>query len=297
MPTFSQTYPQLGDGTMRLPDGRNLAYYAYGSPTGHPVLYFHGSQSSRLERHPDESIAARVGARIIAIDRPGHGLSDFQPHRRLLDWPDDVSAFADALGLVRFAVLGMSAGGPYVLACADRIPQRITHATIIASFAPQDQPAVQNALSPQLKSMFRLARRMPWLIPVVARLQRRGIRSNPEKALAGVVKSMSLPDQQVLAQPAIKAVFTQMFAEAYRLGSRGVAWELTGILVQPWGFSLQDVRMPVALWQGERDQNVPAAWGHYLAETLPGCEAHFLTDEGHLLVFNHLETILTGLLA
>ena len=104
-----------------LPDGRRLAYAEFGIPDGKPVFYFHGSNGSRLERHPDESIAASLGIRIITIDRPGHGLSDYQPRRKLLDWPGDVEALADSLGIGRFAVAGFSSGGPHLLACAYKI--------------------------------------------------------------------------------------------------------------------------------------------------------------------------------
>jgi pimeloyl-ACP methyl ester carboxylesterase len=297
MAAITRTHQGTTVASITLRDGRRLAYYEYGDPAGKPIFYFHGSQSSRLERHPDELLARSSGARIISIDRPGHGLSDFQENRRLLDWPDDVCALADRLGIERFAVMGMSAGGPYVLACAHEIPHRLTHATIVASFAPQDQKAISDSLSPQLRSMFGAARTMPWLIRMMTGIQRRSALSNPEKALAGLMKIMSPADQAMLSQPAIRAIFAEMFSECYRMGSRGAAWELSGILVKPWGFQLQDITVHVSLWQGETDQNVPVAWGRYLAQTLPNCRAHFLPGEGHLLIFNHFEAILAEIMA
>ena len=101
-----------------LPDGRSLGYAAYGDPQGKPLFFFHGFPSSRLEAQFTEGVAGRLGARIIAIDRPGFGRSDFKKERRIRDWPDDVLALADALGIDRFAVLGVSGGGPYAAACA-----------------------------------------------------------------------------------------------------------------------------------------------------------------------------------
>ncbi|MBW2547908.1 MAG: hypothetical protein DRH23_06320 [Deltaproteobacteria bacterium] len=112
--------------TLHLRDGRKLAYAEYGDPHGYPVMLFHGNPSSRLSWGLIPDSPFRPHLRLIAPDRPGFGRSDFQPGRRLLDWPDDVSELAEALGLNRFAVLGVSGGGPATLACAWRIPERLT---------------------------------------------------------------------------------------------------------------------------------------------------------------------------
>lgn len=92
--------------TITLKDNRTLAYADYGYPAGKPVFHFHGSSSSRLEHPQNVSILLDLGIRLITIDRPGHGLSDFKPNRQLLDWPDDVAALADHLGIEKFAISG-----------------------------------------------------------------------------------------------------------------------------------------------------------------------------------------------
>ena len=104
-----------------LPDGRELAYEEYGDPAGFPVLSFHGGLSSRLDAAPANEAARRMGVRLVSPDRPGMGLSTYQPGRRLLDWPADVTHLTDALGIGRFAVMGWSAGGPYAAACAAKM--------------------------------------------------------------------------------------------------------------------------------------------------------------------------------
>jgi pimeloyl-ACP methyl ester carboxylesterase len=109
---------------IRLRNGRSLSYATYGDPHGKPVLLAHRTAGSRLERHPDDAIARSLGARLIVPDRPGYGLSTFQRGRTLLEWPEDVVALADALGIERFALLGLGGGGPYALACACRIGLR-----------------------------------------------------------------------------------------------------------------------------------------------------------------------------
>src|ERR671933_2362887 len=111
--------PEPREGTIGLRDGRNLAYAEWGDPGGLPVLGCHGSPSSRLERHvEDPADYRRWGIRLVVPDRPGFGRSDSQPGRRVVDWPADVAVLLDALGVDRFAVLSLSGGAAYALACA-----------------------------------------------------------------------------------------------------------------------------------------------------------------------------------
>ena len=109
--------------SMRPRDGRSIGILEVGRATGVPVFHSHGSGgSSRLEA----LLVARAAVRLIALDRPGIGRCDPCHHDRLLDWPEKVVEVAGALKKRKFAVLGMSAGGPYALACAARIPHRLT---------------------------------------------------------------------------------------------------------------------------------------------------------------------------
>jgi pimeloyl-ACP methyl ester carboxylesterase len=105
----------------------------------------------------------RLGIRLIAIDRPGVGLSSFQPNRRLSDWPADVDALADELELVRFSVLGYSGGGPYAAACAARIPQRLIAAAMVSSVAPFGIPGILEGVEPGNVKFLMLSLQKPWL--------------------------------------------------------------------------------------------------------------------------------------
>ena len=108
-----------------LPSGRRLGIAEQGDPQGVPVLFFHGFVGSRLQCPPDGTIAASLGVRLIAVDRPGIGLSDRVPGRRLLDWAADIKMLAEVLQISRFALLGWSAGGPHALVCALLLPQQV----------------------------------------------------------------------------------------------------------------------------------------------------------------------------
>ncbi len=156
--------------SLTLSDGRNLAYAEFGDAHGRPVFFLHGQPGNRLFRHPDDGIASSLGIRLITVDRPGYGPSDFQPRRRLLDWPHDVGALADALGLDRFAVLGFSAGGPYAAVCACRIPHRITRVGLVDSAPPMHLPEIRRGSPRLLRLNHALARHSPLLLKLTFRL-------------------------------------------------------------------------------------------------------------------------------
>ena len=133
VPTMS-----LDERTIHLSDGRLLGYAEYGDPEGKPVFHFNGYPGTRFEAKLISDAAVRVGVRLIGIDRPGMGLSDFQPGRQILDWPDDVIELADALGLDHFSVVGVSGGGPYSASCAFKISDRLSACGIIAGTPPMN---------------------------------------------------------------------------------------------------------------------------------------------------------------
>ena len=85
-----------------------------------------------------------MNIRLIVVERPGYGLSDFAPNRTLLDWPDDITQLADTLGLEQFSVMGYSGGGAYALACAHRLVNRINNVVLLSSAAPFDIPDLMN---------------------------------------------------------------------------------------------------------------------------------------------------------
>ena len=149
------------DRVIRLRDGRALAYTEHGDLSGEPVVFIHGNPGSRLVRHPDETIVQGLGARVITPDRPGFGLSDFQPRRALLDFPDDIAQLADALGLDGFAIFGVSAGGPHVAACTYKLPDRITRAAIVSGASSVNRPSAYDGMHPAWRMAFMFGQRLP----------------------------------------------------------------------------------------------------------------------------------------
>jgi pimeloyl-ACP methyl ester carboxylesterase len=284
------------DNVLRLKDGRLLGYAEFGDPQGRPLLFFHGMPGSRLSARLGNEAAKKLGVRIVAPDRPGYGLSDFKPGRTLLDWPDDVVELADSLGIERFAVGGVSGGGPYAAVCALELSERLTAAGIISGVGPFNVPDATQGMSRQNRLLFAASRRVPWLTNVPMTLMALGARRFADRLLPIMMRALPEPDQAILFRPETRAVFVEDVVEAFRSGGRGAAWEAV-MYARPWGFRLEEITMEVHLWQGELDVNVPPSMGRYQAGAIPNCKATFSPDEGHLLLIDHMEKILGTLVS
>jgi len=288
------TWP-VPDNVLRLRDGRILGYALYGDAAGRPAFLFHGMPGSRLAAAWAHAVAADRGVRIICPDRPGYGLSEFKPKRAILDWPDDVAELADALGIEGFAVVGISGGGPYAAACALRLPQRLTGVAIVSGVGPSEAPGATEGMSRINRVLLTIPRRVPSAARLLLRLMAQRRRRSPRRFLDGMIRRMPEPDRALLSHPKFREVFERDLGEAFRSGSRGAAWEAL-LYARPWGFRLQDIRIEVHLWQGEKDVNVPPAMGRYQAQVIPNCKAAFYPEEGHLLGITHLAEIIDATL-
>jgi pimeloyl-ACP methyl ester carboxylesterase len=267
---------------LRLADGRTLGFTEYGDPAGTPVFLFHGTPGSRLTFLDDDPVACELGVRLVTPDRPGFGLSDFQPGRTLLDWGKDVAALADHLGLDRFAVAGASGGGPHTAACAHALPERVTAAALVASAAPLEAPDAMHGMTWSNRIGFTLPRYAPWLLRGLVSLQARSIRRSPDAFLRSMLQQLCESDREVLSTEAQQQTVVMHLQEAVRRGSRGTAYEVA-LMSRPWGFDPGEIRVPVHLWHGEEDTLAPVSMGRYLAATIPGCRAHFLPGIGHMV--------------
>ena len=281
--------------TIRLKDGRALGYADYGDPAGRPLFYLHGFPNSRVGAQMAGAVAARRGIRLIAPDRPGIGLSDFKPGRAIGDWPADMLELVDALGIDRFALMGMSGGGPYVAACALKIPERLTAAAIVSGVAPFDEPAATADLSRWDRMRLGLGRRFPWMTRVSLWLVAQGMRRFPDRMVSLGSRSLSASDKAVLARPEVRAAIIDDYVEAFRQGTRGTAWDAR-LYLRPWGFRLEEIAMEVHLWQGEEDRVIPPSMGRYQAQTIPNCRARFYPGEGHFLINDRMEEIQRALI-
>jgi pimeloyl-ACP methyl ester carboxylesterase len=259
------------DGAITLRDGRTLAYAELGDPSGHPVLYFHGSPSSRLEplMIGDETLRSHR-LRVVAPDRPGMGGSDFVRGRRMTDWPADAAALADGLGLDRFSILGNSGGGPYVAACASRIPERLLSAVIVSGGWRMDWPEARAGLPlPNRVAMF-LAKRAPILLQLLL-------------TAMGSVKEATRRRSWRSSRSACRRPTVAAFRAARpprRLRSHDAGMHAPGSEGRDLGHAAVRARLsdsvrkrsscPVSWFHGEADTNAPIALARGPLASLPG---------------------------
>lgn len=283
--------PAAHSRTISLRDGRLLGFDDVGDPDGTPVLYFHGFGSTRLIRHPEDAIAARLGIRLLAVDRPGIGLSSSRPARRLLDFAADIEQLAETLGLDRFAIVAWSGGGPYALGCAWGVGPRVTQVGLISTPAPLAGTAAADYASRFHRASSRAADVAPWAVRLAMWRWSRQQRADPARHLDDAIAGMVDADKEILADPRFRDVMLRNASELYRQGGRGLYDEAL-IMARPWGFPLEGLQTPVRIWHGELDGAVPVAMGRHLARTIPTAEATFLPGEAHHLLYDRWEEIL-----
>lgn len=280
--------------TITLKDGRTLGFAEYGDLKGKPIFHFPGSGGSRLE-HPTED-SSLAGIRYISTDRPGLGLSDYQPRRKLIDWPEDVAQLADYLGIDKFHVLGWSAGGPHALACAYKLPDRVIASALVAGFAPTNRPGARENLPLPNRILMIIARSLPWAVGPVRRIMRSMILGDAEKATQRFLASIPEADKHLISDTKNADMLFKDIREGLRPGWRGVARDDI-IINQDWGFNVKEIKVRIDIWQGDADMNVPLHAGEYLRDHIPNTQVTFLPGEGHFLILKHWREILEALVS
>lgn len=247
--------------TRVLRDGRTLAYQCYGCPTGRPLYFFHGFPGSGLQAKLVHEQAATAGVCLIALDRPGCGRSTYAPDRTILSWADDVAQLADALGHEHFSVLGVSCGGPYALACAYRLAERLDYVGLVAGIGPMDVPSIRREQMRVLRLLFSFARIHPVLVAPFLFADRRLFLGDTERAVQMLTRMLTPPDRKLLATDThLRTRFGASLAEAYVQGITGAIREVQ-LIAGPRGFLLEHITCPVHLYQSGQDRHVPRLWG------------------------------------
>jgi pimeloyl-ACP methyl ester carboxylesterase len=266
---------------------RLLGVQEYGSKEGFPVFYCHAFPGSRLDGVSlNFDVQAKdAGCRIIAVDRPGIGLSDHQQDRSLSNYADDIVGVADHLGIDRFSVAGFSGGGPYALSVAAKIPDRVISVAFISGMGPKDFTECR-------KDNAMLIPRQPIVIRrLVAAFLHKTINTRPATLSALMKIFLPAPDVQFMSSRSLQLFFIENFKQ----GGGGFLKD-ADIYRQPWGLKLSDIRPRVAVWHGSEDRNVSRASAQRIVRELPDASANFLTGEGHFsLIGKHFSAILTQL--
>ena len=277
-------------------DDRVVNYCLYGPEDGTPVISHNGSPSTRWKRPNIVSAIERSGVRMLVHDRPGYGGSTRQVGRRVADAAEDVRRLADALGWGRFAVHGHSGGGPYALACAALLPERVTRCAVGAGTAPSHAEGVDffGRLDPSRGRTFRLAlegeeKLRPFMAEASAGIMATIAAGGPEM-LPEPGEPAPLRPTRAIDDPAAMARLRATFAD----GLDG--WiDDQFAAIRPWGFDVAQITTtPVAIWHGTHDTRMPRAHSDWLAANIPPAERfdyegwHVPTDDVFAEIFTWL---------
>lgn len=279
-------------------DGRELEVLLGGDPDGFPWLFHGGTPSAAVGSVILDEAARRAGLRVITYSRPGYGRSTPRPwpRPRIADDLADSVVILDALGISDFVTLGWSGGGPRALACAALLPRRCKAAATLAGVGPSDAPDLDftAGMGPENVAEFAAAAAGPEAYSAFL--------AEPVAELATVTGDQVAASLGDLITPVDAAALTGDFAEWLAATFRHAAaqgvigWREDGIAIMgPWEFSLDDVRVPVAVWQGRQDAMVPFRHGEWLAAHVPGAQARLFEDEGHVSLVGRLDEILADL--
>ena len=279
-----------------LSDGRDLGWLELGDPSGTPVFAFHGTPGSRLQLAIDDSRIRTAGMRLVCPDRPGYGLSTFHPRRRLIDWPADVAHLADHLDVERFAVMGISGGGPHSAVCAALLGDRVTSAAIVSGVGPLADPRATEGMMRSNRIFTALARRRSRALHVALKLQVAGLRRWPARSFDLLVKQLPAADAAVLARPEVRAMLEFDAVRSSRTAGMAAVQDFE-LFAADWGFDLSRIEVPVHIWQGDADLNVPPHHAHLLHDAIPGSVLHEFPGEGHFMAFDHFDDIGAALLS
>ncbi|MBI2708793.1 MAG: alpha/beta hydrolase [Actinobacteria bacterium] len=283
---------------------RAVAVDDVGDPCGVPVLFVHGTPDSRLGRHPDDGVASRAGVRLLAVDRPGIGLSDVDPAATVASVAADHLAVADHFDIERFAVLAWSAGALPAVALAAAAPGRVAAVGIAAGLVPIDafaDPEVRAAADPSRVGFVDLARELPpeqLAVEVDPFLV-------PDPVDTDLARELVLEAADARRRAELEAVpgavdqLAAAMVEAVRTGRAGLRADLAAQAtpLSRSGVDLAAVRAPVRLWYGEHDPVAPPAFGRWWAGRLATAQLEVLPGASHAFPLVHWSRLLVELAA
>lgn len=284
-------------GIFRRENGATVAFSEYGDPSGAPVFFFHGWPSSRTMAELADETARELGLRMISPDRPGIRDSQLDPNRTLLDWPPLLGELAAHLQIDKFKIFAISGGAPYAYVAAWSMPERVERVAVVSGAPPIAELKERLGLLPIHRRMLALRESQPALLRTLFHLMRPFARLKmPIRVRPLLLRFLQPCDANVLRDSKSFEACFDSARQAWRSSAAGVMIDAE-IYAKPWGFSLEEVLVPVRLWHGKKDRTFSFPLAEQVATRLPNCEFHLVDDAGHYsLPIRHTHEILADLI-
>lgn len=288
--------PKL-EGNIAVTADRQIGFAEFGHPQGRAVFWLHGTPGARRQIPAEaRAFAEEHKIRLIGIDRPGIGSSTPHQYENVLAFADDLAVIADTLGIDRMAVVGLSGGGPYALACAARMPERVVGTGVLGGVAPTVGP---DAIAGGLMTLG--TRVAPFLeiaggpIRLAAGTLIRFVRPVADPALYLYAAVSPAPDRRMLVRPEFRAMFLDDLLNGSRKQLSAPFADVV-VFARDWGFRLEEVKVTVRWWHGDVDHIIPFAHGQHCVARLPDAHLYHLPGESHLGGLGQAQAILGSML-
>jgi pimeloyl-ACP methyl ester carboxylesterase len=233
---------------------------------------------------PDPILTRAREVTLLSVDRPGYGRSDPVTGRwaTVGSAADDVAAVLDTLDVEQVGVAGWSAGGRVALALAARRPDLVDRVVVAATPAPDEE--------------------VPWVDPEQRAELERLCTLAPEEAHAALASRLTslvpadpfsdaalwllaaTSDEPALRRPDVRSRLGELLRAAFAQGTAGLAADIAGYCLQPWGFEPEAVEAKTLLLYGARDPLAGPRHGRWWQERLPDARLEIAPDAGHLLL-------------
>jgi pimeloyl-ACP methyl ester carboxylesterase len=283
---------EKGECIVKLSDGKNLCFAEYGKPDGIPVLLFHGNPGVRFSWRLYPGFPYLPKIRIIAPDRPGYGKTDFTKNA-LEKWPGHILQLTEHLGIKKFHLFAPSGGGPYALACAWKIPDKLLSVGLFGSVGPYRKESVIGVNKP-LKLLWKIANPLFGLVKLQNRILANMASKSPMK-LAKKFSQLELSesDRIIAWKPEIQNIFSAVFPESYVQKGIGSAYDVT--MPGNWIIPLNKIQTKITIWQADEDC-LTGKMAEYIAKQLPNSELIKIPGAGHLWIMENVRSVLNKLL-
>lgn len=288
--------PKL-EGNVAVGDDRQIGFAEFGDPHGRAVFWLHGTPGARRQIPVEARVfAEQRHIRLIGIDRPGIGASTPYQYPNVLAFAEDLRTIADVLGIDEMAVIGLSGGGPYALACAAAMPDRVVVTGVLGGVAPTIGP---EAITGGLMSLgSAIAPLMPFIglplrLAAVSLIQM--VRPLGSRAVDMYGRISPEGDRRLLARPEFKAMFLDDLLNGSRKQMSAPFADVV-VFARDWGFRLDQVKVPVRWWHGDKDHIIPVEHGRHVVSLLPDAQMYTLPGESHLAGLGYAEEILDNLM-
>lgn len=297
MAAMSAIPAPINEGLLRVRDGRVLSYAEFGDPGGAVVIWMHGTPGGRRQVPADaRRFAASNGVRIIGLDRPGIGDSTPHLYENVLDWTGELPLIAEQLRFDRWAMIGLSGGGPYALAAAAAFPDAVPAVGVLGGVAPRaGSDAIRGGLMEAAPLLTPVASRARLPLAKALSAGIRAVTPLADAAIEAYAAVQPRGDKELLRKPEFKRMFVDDLLNATR---SQVGAPLADLLLfsRHWGFQAADVAVPVFWWHGDADHIVPHRHGRHLARRLPSATFTTMPGEAHLGGLDRAVEVLTAVL-